>query len=344
MNKPESLLNGLLTPAPSIELDTAQAVVREQYGIEANAERLTGERDENFWIHTRAGQQYVLKVANAQEPAEITELQMAAMLHLERTDPTIPCPRVIRSKDDTTLVSFRHEDGVTRTAMLYTFLPGKTLLSAVRSPAQRIACGRLLARLGQVLRRFEHAAGRRALIWDLRQLPRLQGLLPQVPGLPCADFLANFLTRFASEISPRLDALRRQFVHNDFNARNILVDPEDESRITGVIDFGDSVHTALVADVAVGVIGQLASADTADDSIRDFVSAYREVEPLVDEELQILNWLIAGRIVQNVLLTSWHRSHNPAGTHFDGFDAAYFGWRVELARRLISSAPVISPI
>jgi Ser/Thr protein kinase RdoA (MazF antagonist) len=149
-----------------------------------------------------------------------------------------------------------------------------------------------------------------------------------------AKFIRGFLAEFATQISPRLATLRSQFVHNDFNARNVIVDPTDESRVVGVIDFGDSVHTALVADVAVGVIGQLAAPETADESIREFVRSYCEVEPLSSEELAVLPRLIAGRIVHNVVMTSWHRARNPGGTHFDGFDAAYFEWRIALARRL----------
>jgi hydroxylysine kinase len=103
-----------------------------------------------------------------------------------------------------------------------------------------------------------------------------------------------------SKVLPRLKLLRSQPVHNDFNSRNLLVDPEDETRITGIIDFGDLVHTALVADIAVGVIGQLATAQTADEAMLEFVGGYRAVEPLQTEELEMLKWLIAARIVQNV--------------------------------------------
>jgi Ser/Thr protein kinase RdoA (MazF antagonist) len=161
-------------------------------------------------------------------------------------------------------------------------------------------------------------------------------LLHEIPGLLEAEFIRGFLAEFATRISPRLAMLRSQFVHNDFNARNLIVDPADESRIVGVIDFGDSVHTALVADVAVGVIGQLAAPETADESMREFVDAYCDVVPLSPEELAMLPLLIAGRIVQNVVMTSWHRARNPGGTHFDGFDTAYFEWRVALARRLVA--------
>lgn len=314
----------------------AESLALEQFGIRGRAERLTGERDENFWIRTEVGSGYVLKVANAAEPPEVTDLQIAALQHVERIDPSLPCARVRPCKDGRTQARFVDENSAARTVVLYSFLPGKPLLHAHRSPPQRAACGRLLARLGHALRDFEHPASRRALVWDLRRLPELQGLLHEIPGLLHAEFISRFLAEFVARISPRMAILRSQFVHNDFNARNVIVDPGDESRVVGVIDFGDALHTALVADVAVGVIGQLAAPETADESIRGFVRAYCDVEPLSAEELAILPRLIAGRIVQNVVMTSWHRARNPGGTHFDGFDTAYFEWRLALARRLVA--------
>jgi Ser/Thr protein kinase RdoA (MazF antagonist) len=321
---------------PPVSTTRAESLALEQFGIRGKAERLTGERDENFRIRTEVGPGYVLKIANAAEPPTVTDLQIAALQHVQRIDPTLPCARVRHCKDGLTQARFIDANGAARTVVLYSFLPGKPLLHAHRSRPQRVACGRLLARLGRALRDFEHPASRRALAWDLRRLPELQGLLHEIPGLLEAEFIRGFLAEFATRISPRLAMLRSQFVHNDFNARNLIVDPADESRIVGVIDFGDSVHTALVADVAVGVIGQLAAPETADESMREFVDAYCDVVPLSPEELAMLPLLIAGRIVQNVVMTSWHRARNPGGTHFDGFDTAYFEWRVALARRLVA--------
>lgn len=321
---------------PPISSTRAESLAREHFGITGRAERLTAERDENFWMRTEVGPGYVLKVANAAEAPEITDLQIAALLHVERVDPGLPCARVQRCKDGRTQARFTDESGTDRTAVLYSFLPGKPLLHAHRSSVQRSACGRLLARLGRALRNFEHPASHRVLVWDLRQLPKLQGLLKEVPELLEAEFIRGFLAEFAAQFAPRLATLRTQFVHNDFNARNVIVDPAEESRVVGVIDFGDSVHTALAADVAVGAVGQLAAPDTADESMREFVGAYCEVEPLDSEELAILPRLIAGRIVQNVVMTSWHRARNAGGAHFDGFDTTYFAWRVALARRLVS--------
>ena len=328
----------LLTQSAPSDPGDIEAFVRERYGIDGRVERLTGERDENFRLHTETGAGYVLKVSPAGEPDSLTDLPVAVLLHLERTATSIPVPRVIRTLDGQTRSQIVDSLGTERTANLCTYIPGKLLSTAgARTSAQRRACGTMLARLAKALSTFEHEACQRTIPWDLRQVPALASLIPGVPDLPDVEFLRQFVAQFAVRISPHLANLRSQFVHNDFNARNILIDPEDESRIVGIIDFGDAVHTALIADVAVGVMGQLATPESADEAIREFVDAYRAKQPLLAEEMDLLNWLIAGRIAQNVVITAWHRASNPATRHFAAYDANFFGWRIDLARRLTSA-------
>jgi Ser/Thr protein kinase RdoA (MazF antagonist) len=319
-----------------LELDFVESLVRQQFGIRARAERLTGERDENFRIQVDDGPGYILKVAPAGESATTADLLPAVLTHLERVAGELPVPRVIRTRDNRTQLRFNETSGAARTATLCTFLPGKLLISSARCRAQRQRCGELLARVARALRTFEHAASRREVAWDIAQVPKLASLIPRVHDLPSLPFLREYVARFTVEIAPRLAQVRHQFVHNDFNARNIIVDPDDEARVAGIIDFGDAVHTALVADVAVGATGQLATPETAHEAIREFAAAYCAVEPLRAEELALLGPLIAGRIVQNVVLTAWHRAQQPSGGHFDGFDSSFFEWRIELAKRLVS--------
>jgi Ser/Thr protein kinase RdoA (MazF antagonist) len=325
----------LLTRSPASNLADIETLVRERYGIEGRAERLTGERDENFRLHTTDGPGYVLKVSPAGESAALTDLHVAVLLHLERVAPTIPVPRVFRTVDGKTRTQIVDALGASRSANLCTYIPGKLLsTSSARTTAQHRACGKMLARLATALVTFEHEACYRTIPWDLRQLPRLASLIPSVPDLPDVEFLRNYVADYNTRIAPRLAHLRHQFIHNDFNAHNIIVDPDDGSRIVGIIDFGDAVHTARIADVAVGVMGQLTTPESADEAIREFVDGYRAEQPLRTDEMGVLNWLIAGRIAQNVVITAWHRAQNPASQHFARYDAHFYGWRIDLARRL----------
>lgn len=317
---------------------TAAELLRDRYGLEGELCQLTGERDENFLIKVADRRALILKVFGLSQPHGEAELLAAILTHLERHAPDLPVPRLSHSRDGRAVNSFSGDDGRERNAVLYSFLPGKPLIEAERSSDQAHQCGALLARTAIALKDFNHPRMYRPVVWDLRHVPALRTLLPQIDGLPFDMFIREFLDEFAVAAAPRLAALLQQFVHNDFNARNIIVDKQDDSRITGIIDFGDAVHSARVADVAVGVIGQLSMPDSADNAMGAFVEAYQAISPLQPDEVRLLPWLVAGRIVQNVVITSWYRSRNPDNEHFAAFGPQFFAWRIEFAARLHAKA------
>jgi hydroxylysine kinase len=321
----------------AVSVPDAEKLARDRYGLDVTATRLTGERDENFRLACVDGTQYVLKVASAAEEPAVTDLPTAALLHVERVDPDLPCPRVVRNLEGGTQSQYQDGMGRQRAVRVLTYLPGKTLRSAVRSRAQRVASGRMAARLGLALRDFTHPAARRSLIWDLRNVGKTLALLHELPDLAEKDAIGVLIERIEMLITIRFQRLRQQVVHNDLNDLNLLVDPADEAVVAGVIDFGDLVHTALIADVAIVAADQITDASAARDSIADIVMAYHEVTPLLPPELVLLNPLIAGRILSDILIASWHRHRNPFGTHYSDPDPAFVRARVQLATDLLST-------
>jgi hydroxylysine kinase len=319
-----------------MDLAYVESLVRKHYGILAHAAPLSGVRGENFRLYGGGGTGHVLKVLPAGESPATADLLPAVLVHLERVAPELPVPRIVRSRDGQAQLKINDAGGVPRMVLLHTFSPGKLLVATTRSSAQRRACGELLARLGHALRTFDHAGSRREVAWDIAQMPRLAEVIPMVPELPSVDFLRAFVDLFTARIAPRLTRLRNQFIHSDFTARNIVVESRKASNVVGIIGFGAAVHTALVADVAAGAIGQLAAPENAQEEVREFVEAYCRVEPLLKEELALLDWLIAGRIVLETVLAAWQRMYRSPGGQSDGADATLFGWRIEFAKRLVS--------
>ncbi len=328
----------MVAPSRAVPIERVLALVRERYGFEPRAARLTGERDENFRLTTDDGAEHVLKIANpAENPAE-TEFQTAALLHIEKTDPALPCPRVLRDRTGGTHVGFVDE-GVARTARLLTYLPGKLLGTAARSRRQRAACGRIGARLTIALRDFEHPAAKRAIVWDVRHTGHMQRLLEELPRFPYQQAARGLLERLTPGIEWQLPHMRHQVVHNDLNPLNILVDPADEDRVTGVIDFGDMTHTALIADVAV-CAAELIPPDCADpgkarESVLDVTSAYHERVPLLPAELALLGALTAARLLMTLVIHEWHVQRNPASGHFKALDEDFMRARLHIADRLL---------
>ncbi len=155
---------------PSLPMPIARMVALYAITMASNRgwTRLTGERDENFRLIVDDGADYLLKIANpAENPAE-TALQTAALLHIEKTDPELPCPRVLRGRTGGTHFCFVDECGSERIARVLTYLPGRLLGESTRSRRQRADCGRMGARLMLALRGFEHAAAQRPIVWDVQ--------------------------------------------------------------------------------------------------------------------------------------------------------------------------------
>lgn len=304
----------------TVQRDEAREIAHEFYGLDICADALTGERDENFRLTSPDGRQFVLKISNAQEDPLVSDLPTAALLHIEETAPDFPCPRVCRDLEGRSSLHLPDAAGRLRTVRMLTYLPGQLLQQAPRSPAQRAECGRVSARLGQALRGFAHPAASRPLLWDLQHMGQLRTVVNEIcermPAFPMAGFATEFLPQLEAATGPSLASLRRQVVHYDMTIRNTIVDPSNPARVLGVIDFGDIVKTALIADVAVTANSQITSLASLEDDIMDMVSAYHRVEPLLRAELDVLNWLIAARMAMGVLIPIWHRIRNPSSDHF----------------------------
>ncbi len=327
-----------VVPLPELTPTEVAALVSQHYGCGGSVEVLTGEREANFHVRTEAGPQFVFKASCARQWDSALDLPDGILLHLEAMDPELPVPRVQRTLGGGTRIALLDGRGRRTEAMLCTYIPGNLMMSVPRCGQQRLECGQLLARLARALRGFDEASCHRPLIWDLRRFAQVAKLLTKLPDALQRQALTDFAKAFCSRVAPALDVLRRQVVHNDLNARNVIVSSADPAQVVGIIDFSDALHTALVADVAVGAVGQVASPDDAREAIMEFVFAYQDVEPLLAEELTVLNWLIAARLVTNYVVVSWKRALRPEDGHFAAFGPEYFQWRLELALQLAADA------
>jgi len=340
----DAFMETMVMPGHPLSLPRAVSLVRECYGFEARAVRLTGERDENFRISAADGSEFVLKVAHPAESPEVNNLINAALLHLERHDPTLPCPRVLRDRHGDVQVRFIDDTGAARTARLLTYLPGSPLGRATSSSRLRAACGGLGGRLTRALQTFDHPGAHRAVVWDVRHAAYLVRLLEQVPGFPCPADAMAVLKRIVPRIKSGFPRLRQQIVHNDLNPLNLLV--SDAGAVTGIIDFGDMTHTAVVADVAVIAAEHIPKDCTAGgsataESVSDIVNAYHESLPLLPAELAILGTLVAARLVANLVVHEWHVHRNPAGDHYRPLPADFIHARLQIAAEFSHEASTL---
>jgi hydroxylysine kinase len=289
-----SLGSSLTTPPPVLPPQAGLALMQQHFGVTGDLHPLTSERDLNYRVTTPQGR-YVLKLANPAEAAEVTGFQTAALLHLESSG--LPVPRVIRTLTGATEAATPH--GILR---LLTYLEGHPQHLTPRSAGQGRAMATMAARLSLGLAGFTHPASHHVLQWDIKQATRLRPLLPSVTA-DLRGLATEVLDRFDAEVAPHLAGLRAQVVHNDLNPHNVLVDEGDPARITGILDFGDMVHTPLICDAAVTCAYQIDAADAAG-SLQRFAAAYHAVLPLSEVEARLLPDLVAARMLTTLAIAS----------------------------------------
>ncbi len=94
-------------------------------------------------------------------------------------------------------------------------------------------------------------------------------------------------------------------IHNDFNPHNILADPADDTRIAGIIDFGDMVRAPLVQDLATAAAYYIQDEGHPLTAPLELVTAFHAVNPLLPEETDTLLDLMVIRAVVSAAITGW---------------------------------------
>ena len=293
-------------PAPLLEM------VRAQFAPHAASVRhLSGERDLNFLVEMAVdagapspSERYVLKVSDSKENPAALALQNAALEHLAQHAPQVPVQRLHRWHDGAHLLALPGPDGTCYARMLG-YLPGLPLSEAPASPAQRQSIGESLGALDRALAGLTHpVVGNAALMWDIHRTPELQAWLPAIKDAQSRAWGETVLGLYVQQVQPIVPTLAQQYLHNDFNPYNLLVDPLQPDSVCGVLDFGDMLYGPRVFDAAVGMSYQgLDGGQPSVDSMLNFVQGYQSANPLQQLELRLLPLLAAVRCAMTLCIT-----------------------------------------
>ncbi len=304
-------------PPPALSPHDAEAIASARYGLDVTAAPLVSERDQNFRLTDASGAAWVLKVSNAAEDRGVVEMEVAAVERIRSVDPSLPVPVARHALDGSTVVT-AVLDGATHLVRLLPLLPGRSVAPAELDTAAITRIGEVVGRIGLALRGFFHPAAGRTIWWDQQHLPELARRVALTDeGPERRELLGRVLDRFNRHVTPALPTLRSQLIHNDVTLDNLLLD--DDHRVTGIIDFGDMAHTALILDVPA-TLQSLVRDRTDPFEVTDaFLAGYASVLPLEAVEAELLGDLLAGRMAQTILISAWRMPQHPDNEYIRGW-------------------------
>ena len=296
----------LTTLPPAFSAEEAANLARQLYGVTGTLAPLDSERDQNFRLTEADGSSWVLKIANAAEDFQALDFQAALLRHAQAADPGLPLPH-LRPTGEGDLGRVAGRDGQQHYVRMVSWLPGQLYSASRKTPDLFDSLGETLGRLDRALQGFGHSGGHRDFDWDIKQAGRSRDRLRFVEDAARRETLEHFLARFESGVAPRLRLLRAQVIHGDANDNNLLVGGAGGDRITGLIDFGDAIHSAVIGELAVACAYAILDQDAPLDVAGRIAAAYHRVFPLQSDELDLLFDLMAMRLVTSVTLSASRR-------------------------------------
>lgn len=335
------LMSSAVESAPRLSAAEAARVAWEVYGLEAAAEPLESERDQNFLLRAAGGERFVLKIANRREKRALVEMQNRALEFLAGHNTGLAWPRLVPA---VTRDPIAERDG--HMIRLHTWVEGECLARVQpHRPELLASLGRALARVDLALAEFDDPAAHRTFYWDLRSAasaePHLGLLEPRERDLAEPFVRATMRVDFA--------ALPQSVIYNDANDYNVLVAPGGE-RVAAFLDLGDMVRSATICDLAIALAYAMMDKPDPMEAAAQVTAAYHAVRPVGEAEMAALYPLAAGRLAMSVCYTAWQRRQAPGNQYLNissrpawallerlaGFPE---GWPEEVLRRACAPAP-----
>jgi Ser/Thr protein kinase RdoA (MazF antagonist) len=197
---------------------------------------------------------------------------------------------------------------------LVTFIPGTPLAKVVSQSNELLRdVGRRLAQLDQALVDFDHPAVHRNFHWDLANA---SAVAHQYGSMISKPPLRQIVYKCAADFDANrsLKELRRSVIHGDVNDYNIIV---AESKVVGLIDFGDVVHSYTLGDLAIALAYVVLDKVDPLASSREVVAGYHEEFPLTEIEFDVLFDLMLMRLCMSVCHAAHQRLEQPENEYLN---------------------------
>lgn len=281
-----------------------EKILDQYYGLSGcQFKKLVGYISTNYRIKCDQGT-YLLKVyKDSPEDQEqiLAEIEMIQRLdHLDAQSVSTAIPN--HTGDKITVL-----DG--HIYRLMSFVEGQFLKEVAPTPAMYTSLGQFMGKIDVKLKGFRNTPiEARKLDWDLQYFQRVPPLTRYVEKPEDRRLVEHFILQWDQHVYPRLEQLRRAIIHNDGNDWNVLI---RDGEVKGIIDFGDAVHSPLIHELGITMAYALFDKEDPMKWATYIIRGYHKEYPLLQDELDLLYYIIAGRLVTSICFSSYDKTLQP---------------------------------
>ncbi len=283
-------------------------LLAEHFGFEnVEVKKLNGYSNANYLVKAD-GSKYIFKTYEfSVEKLAQVEAETEVLNAIQKAD-TTDFPSPVPFKDDT-YVRQLEINGERLICRMLSFLDGDFLGDVLHTKELLSSLGHFMGKIDKQLMPIKNQAlEARELVWDLDQLFMNEQYIQYMSDAHDRSVVRYFFHQYDQQVRPLLPSLRKSIIHNDANEWNILV---QEDTVIGVIDFGDMIHSSLINEVAIALTYICYSKDDPLNWSSDFLGAYHSEINLEEKEVDILYYLIAGRLCMSVCQSAHSRKLDP---------------------------------
>lgn len=295
------------TKRPRISVSGLSSALALHFGLRGDLVLLAAEREQVFSLTVKDGTTLIVRASAIDAMADSAHAQVDALEAVAAADPSLPVPRVRRSRRGVAIERIRERENEYQIRVL-SCLPGRPL-AAPWSDAVLHQIGSMVARLDSALATCGPCKTGFPLLWNLLDAHEIRPLARFIRDTRLRAMVERVLDDFEAVALPRLRDLPAQLIHNDISPKNLLFHGGDPIEVSGIIDFGDVVHSPRIVDLGIA-IARFASPNAPLTSVAPLVLGFSEVLPLDALEVRLLPCIVRTRLAMRVAIWSWRLQHS----------------------------------
>jgi Ser/Thr protein kinase RdoA (MazF antagonist) len=277
-----------------------ERVAGDVFGVHGVSTTLPGDTDHNTKIVCTDGRNRLLRISPVDQ--DLGELEFRQGVLAVAADFHLQTPAVVPTIDGKNWAILA--DG--RVAHMYTWVEGLPLSEARYSSQLAYETGTVAGAMVEILSGLQGGPRASGFLWDLTDADGvIRDRMTAIGDVRRRDVINRVLQR-CERIA--WSDLARQVIHNDLNRENLLV---QDGSIVGVIDFGDAIETARIAELAIACTYVMLGQDDPMSAATEAIAGFRSIAPLDIAEADALFDLILTRLATSVAISTSRGDANP---------------------------------